>query len=160
MPPSSVAEYRNHGNRVRRDAATDRIKAKKSDVVRRRLPLSFVSRCGQYGRRAYSCGMMAGTDLTPDEMEAERGERLRTLRLFRNLGQKTLAALAGVSVRALRDLESGRGSRVKTLVCVLCALGLQDWINTIAPPDTISPSARTREKSRQRASHSRLRRAT
>lgn len=73
------------------------------------------------------------TDLTPDEMEAELGERLRTLRFFRNLEQKTLAELAGVSVRALRDLESGRGSRVKTLVCVLCALGLQDWLNTIAP---------------------------
>lgn len=60
--------------------------------------------------------MMVRTDLTPDEMEAELGERLRTLRLFRNLEQKTLAELAGVSVRALRDLESGRGSRVKTLV--------------------------------------------
>lgn len=68
--------------------------------------------------------MMARIDLAPDEVEAELDERLRTPHLFRNLEQKMLTELAGVNVRALRDLGSGRGSRVKTLVCVLCALGL------------------------------------
>lgn len=105
--------------------------------------------------------MMVGTDLKPEQMEAELGEKLRTLRLFRNLKQKTLAELAGVSVRAVRDLEIGRGSSVKTLVCVVWALGRQDWLNAIAPAGTINPPTPNREtQPRQRASQSRLRRST
>ena len=104
---------------------------------------------------------MAGIDLTPEEMEAELGEKLRSLRLLRNLEQKTLAETAGVSVRTLRNLEGGHGSTVKTLVCVLRALGRQDWLNTVAPVDTTNPLTLTREaQPRLRASHSRLRRST
>lgn len=90
---------------------------------------------------------------TPDEMEAELGEKLRTLRLFRNLDQKTVAGRAGVSVRALRNLEAGHGSTLNTLVRVLRALGRQDWLNTIAPVATVNPLALTRgAQPRQRAS--------
>lgn len=97
----------------------------------------------------------------PDEMEGELGEVLRTLRLFRNLEQKTPAERAGVSVRALRNLESGCGSTVKTLVFVLSALGRQDWGNAAAPMDTDNPLTLGRgAQPRQRASHSRLRRST
>ena len=103
---------------------------------------------------------MVGANLSPDEMEAELGERLRRLRLLKNLEQKTLAELAGVSVRALRNLESGRGSTVKTLVCVLHALGRQDWLNTLAPVVTVNSPTPTRStQPRQRASQSRLRRS-
>ncbi len=96
---------------------------------------------------------MSTVNLTPGEMEAALGEKLRALRLSRNLDQKTLAERAGLSVRALRNLESGQGSTVKTLVGVLRALGRQDWLNTIAPVATINPLALTREaQPRQRAS--------
>lgn len=116
---------------------------------------------GACGRSAHPRGIMAGTDLTPGEMEAELGEKLRTLRLLSNLEQKTLAERAGVSVRALRNLESGRGSTVKPLVCVLSALGRQDWLNTLAPVVTINPPTPIRPtQPRQRASQSRLRRFT
>lgn len=92
-------------------------------------------------------------NLTPDEMEVELGEKLKRLRLSRNLDQKSLAERAGVSVRALRNLEAGRGSNLKTLVRVLRALGRQEWLNTIAPVATINPLALTREaQPRQRAS--------
>ncbi|MDR2187118.1 MAG: helix-turn-helix domain-containing protein [Azonexus sp.] len=103
---------------------------------------------------------MAATHLTPDETEAALGEKLKALRLFRNIDQKTLAGRAGVSVRALRSLESGQGSTVRTLVCVLRALGRQDWLNTIAPVATINPLAITRQaEPRQRASRPRVRAA-
>jgi len=97
------------------------------------------------------------TTLTPDELEAGLGEKLKAFRLFRNLGQNTLAERAGVSVRALRSLEAGKGSTIKTLVSVLRALGRQTWLDSVAPVTTINPLTLTREaRPRQRAS--RLRR--
>ena len=59
----------------------------------------------------------------PDELAAELGERLRALRLSQAWTQATVADKAGVSLRALRDLEAGRGSTVLTLIRVLKALG-------------------------------------
>lgn len=101
---------------------------------------------------------MTAPNLTPEEMELDLGEKLKALRLARNLDQKTLAERAGVSVRALRNLEAGQGSTLKTLVRVLRALGRQEWLNTVAPVATINPLLLTREaQPRQRAS-SRIRR--
>lgn len=95
-------------------------------------------------------------NLTPEEMESALGEKLKALRLSRNLDQKTLAERAGISVRALRSLEAGQGSTLKTLVSTLRALGRQDWLSTIAPVATINPLTLTREaQPRQRASRAR-----
>lgn len=95
---------------------------------------------------------MLAVNLTSEEMEAELGEKLRRLRLNKNLDQQTLAGRAGVSVRTLRNLESGRGSSVNTLVRVLRALGRESWLQTIAPVPTINPLTLTRTaKLRQRA---------
>jgi transcriptional regulator with XRE-family HTH domain len=89
-------------------------------------------------------------------MEAGLGDKLKTLRLSRNLDQNTLAERAGVSVRALRSLEAGKGSTLKTLVCVLRALGRQAWLDGIAPVATVNPLTLTRQAhSRQRASRPR-----
>jgi transcriptional regulator with XRE-family HTH domain len=93
---------------------------------------------------------------TPDEMEAALGERLKALRLSRDLDQATLAERAGVGVRALRNLEAGRGSTLKTLIRVLRALGRQAWLETVAPVPTINPLHLTRQvQPRQRASRRR-----
>ena len=59
---------------------------------------------------------------TPHELQILLGERLRRLRLNRNLDQLTTAEKAGVSEKALRNLEAGRGSTVETLLRVLKAL--------------------------------------
>jgi transcriptional regulator with XRE-family HTH domain len=96
------------------------------------------------------------THQTPEEMEAGLGEKLKALRLSRNLDQKTVAERAGVSVRALRSLEAGQGSTIRTLVCVLRALGRQTWLDTIAPVASINPLTLTLEaQPRQRASRPR-----
>ena len=101
-------------------------------------------------------GVVAKVNLTSDEMEVLLGEKLKALRLSRNLDQKTQAERAGISVRALRSLESGQGSTLATLVRVLRALGREEWLNTIAPVATINPLALTREaQPRQRASRPR-----
>lgn len=86
------------------------------------------------------------------EMEVDLGEKLKLIRLNKNLEQKTLAARAGVSVRALRNLESGTGTTVKTLLSVLRALGRESWLDTVAPVATINPLTFTaRATPRQRA---------
>ncbi|WP_284454520.1 helix-turn-helix domain-containing protein [Cupriavidus campinensis] len=90
---------------------------------------------------------------TSEELEYELGSSLRRLRINRNLEQAVLAERAGVSTRALRNLELGNGSSLRTLVCVVRALGRQEWFNTIGPVSTINPLMMTRAaEPRQRAS--------
>lgn len=90
--------------------------------------------------------------LTLEEMELDLGDKLKRLRLNRNLDQKTLAARAGVSVRALRNLEGGDGSTVRTLLSVVRALGRESWLQTVAPIPTINPlTLTTRATARLRA---------
>lgn len=89
---------------------------------------------------------------TVAEMEVSLGEKLKVLRLNKNLEQKTLAARAGVSVRALRNLESGAGTTVRTLLSVVRALGRETWLDTVAPVATVNPlTFTTRATPRQRA---------
>jgi transcriptional regulator with XRE-family HTH domain len=77
--------------------------------------------------------------LSSDEWEQSIGEQLRRARLAAGLDQTQLAQLAGVSVGALRNLERGNGSTVKTLVRVARALGREDWLGGIAPAVSVSP---------------------
>lgn len=94
---------------------------------------------------------------TPAELEVELGERLKTLRIHRNLDQVTLSARAGISVRTLRNLESGSGSSLRTLIEVVRALGRESWLDLIAPVPSINPLMLTRTAApRQRASKPRV----
>lgn len=89
---------------------------------------------------------------TPAEIEAGLGDKLRALRLSRDLDQAGLAARAGVSLSAVRSLEAGRGSTLHTLVRVTRALGREEWFASIAPVATINPLTVLRgAKPRQRA---------
>lgn len=93
------------------------------------------------------------TKQTTTELEAALGANLRALRLERNIDQQTLAERAGISLRALKNLEGGAGSTLKSLVCVLRALGREGWLNSVAPVATINPLTMTRKSEpRQRAS--------
>ena len=94
---------------------------------------------------------------SPQELGEELGEGLRALRLQKNLDQKTLGEMAGVSVSALKHLESGQGATVNTLVRVARTLGRQDWIRGIAPQVTINPLHMVKGPApRQRARRRRL----
>lgn len=88
-------------------------------------------------------------NLTLHELENDLGEKLKRLRLNKNLDQKTLAARAGVSVRALRNIEAGQGSTVKTLLSVVRALGRESWLQTVAPVATINPLTLTSRASKR-----------
>ena len=76
---------------------------------------------------------------TPNELQQQLGERLKRLRLSRNLDQRTTAEKAGLSEKALRNLEAGRGSTVETLLRVLKALDALQGIDLPAPEATVNP---------------------
>lgn len=83
---------------------------------------------------------------TSDELQARLGEQIRRLRLSRDLDQLTLAERAGVSEKALRNLEAGRGSNVATLLQVIQALDALDWLQALAPAASVSPMAMLRQR--------------
>ncbi len=92
---------------------------------------------------------------TLEELEVLLGEHLRNLRLNHNIDQKTLSARAGISCRALQNLEAGAGSTIRTLISVVRSLDREDWLNGIAPP-TINPLTMLRTGGqRQRAGRKR-----
>lgn len=90
---------------------------------------------------------------TIGEFEAEVGSQIKTLRLKRNIDRATLAVQAGCSVSALKNLESGHGSTLRTLIAIVRALGREDWLRTVGPVVTISPLSLPKSgRTRQRAS--------
>ena len=76
---------------------------------------------------------------SPEEIESAIGENIKSLRLQKNLTQDSLAARAGVSLSALRHLESGSGANLTTLISIARALDKQDWLLGIAPRVTLNP---------------------
>lgn len=89
---------------------------------------------------------------TPGELQHLLGERLRRIRLNRNLDQRTTAEKAGVSEKALRNLESGRGSTVETLLRVLKGLDCLQGLDMLAPEISVNPlDLLRRPKAPQRA---------
>ncbi len=92
---------------------------------------------------------------TSAELEGALGEALRTLRLDRNLDQRTLAEQAGISVHAVKNLEGGHGATVRSLTRVLRALGREEWFKTLAPMATINPLTMTRDAQPRRRARAR-----
>ena len=89
---------------------------------------------------------------SPQELALKIGESIRRLRLQKNLTQPALAAQAGVSMTALRHLESGQGANLLTLIRSIRALDKQDWLQALAPRITLNPLYMTSaRKMRQRA---------
>lgn len=95
---------------------------------------------------------------TPKELQELLGERLKRLRLDRNLDQRTTAEKAGISEKALRNLEAGRGSTVETLLRVLKALDHLQGLDMLAPEVSVNPLELLRQsKPPQRVRRSRAR---
>jgi transcriptional regulator with XRE-family HTH domain len=91
--------------------------------------------------------------MTTEEWETTLGRQLRDLRLRQNVDQRRLAEQAGVALNVVKNLETGKGATVTSLVKVLRALGRADWMDSLAPAVSISPLQMLKAKpSRQRAS--------
>lgn len=91
------------------------------------------------------------TSNTSDELVSrEVGERLRRLRLNRNLGQNELAAEAGVGRSTLQRLEEGETVTLPTLLRVMRALGQLKRINQVLPAEPESPIEELERRGRTR----------
>lgn len=82
---------------------------------------------------------------TARELQIELGKRVRQLRLFRNLDQRTTAEKAGISKATYRNLEAGLGSSVGTLLRALKALDYLQGIEILVPQATVNPIALLRQ---------------
>lgn len=90
---------------------------------------------------------------TSDEWEAELGRQIRALRLRQNLDQQQLANRAGIALNAVKNLESGKGATLRSLVQALRALNRIDWFRALSPAVSISPVQMLKARApRQRAS--------
>jgi transcriptional regulator with XRE-family HTH domain len=94
--------------------------------------------------------------LSDTAIEVEIGARLKALRLRKNITQQALADAAGLSVTAIKGIESG-GGRLSTLIAVLRELKALDQLEHFIPEITLSPLqlARRQGKKTERASGSR-----
>ncbi|MGD2112959.1 MAG: helix-turn-helix transcriptional regulator [Gammaproteobacteria bacterium] len=94
--------------------------------------------------------------LTDKTIAKELGDRLRALRLQRNVTQKELAEATTLSLNTIKALEGGRG-KLATLIAVLRELGALEQLDALIPANTISPLqlARLQGRQRQRASGTR-----
>jgi len=92
-------------------------------------------------KRHYNTDMLDASFTSSDELQAVLGKQLQQLRIAKDLDQITTAEKAGISEKALRNLEAGRGSSVATLVRVLKALDSLDGLQLLAPKPSVSPLA-------------------
>jgi transcriptional regulator with XRE-family HTH domain len=89
------------------------------------------------------------------ELKNLLGEQIQALRLSKNLDQITTAEKAGISEKALRNLEAGRGSNVESFLRVLKAFDCLQGLELLVPKPSVSPLALLRSsKVRQRARQS------
>ena len=89
----------------------------------------------------------------------ELGRRVQAQRLNLNMAQADMARKAGVSRRALQNLEGGRGCTLALLIRVLRVMGKLEQFGAVLPEPGPSPLqlARLKGRERQRASGRRRR---
>ncbi len=66
------------------------------------------------------------------------GDRIRMLRLRKNITQEDLAARTLLAVGTVKSLEAGK-AKLSTLVAVMRELGALEQLDQLLPPVTISP---------------------
>jgi transcriptional regulator with XRE-family HTH domain len=87
------------------------------------------------------------------EWEGELGRQIRILRLRLDLDQRQVAERAGIALNAVKNLESGKGATLRSLIQALRVLNRTHWLGTLAPTVSISPIHMLKTKApRQRAS--------
>ncbi len=87
---------------------------------------------------------------TTEQWEMKLGEQIKAARLRANIDQRTLSLRAGISVGSLKNLESGKGATVKTLIRAVRALGLESWLLALLPPTPVDPFELLHRKKQER----------
>lgn len=94
--------------------------------------------------------------MSPDELAAELGGRVRSERLRRNWTQQTLADRTGVSRWTVKRMEAGDSVALSTFLAVLVALGHSGDLGQVLRPAEVqtierfvASAERTRRRGRQ-----------
>ncbi len=98
---------------------------------------------------------------TTREWIEELGLALRDRRIRAGLTQEELARQASLGLSAVKNIESGGGANLTSLVKVVRALGAEDWLAALAPPadPEVSPMQMLRDQRRAAPPRRRVRRA-
>lgn len=88
----------------------------------------------------------------------ELGEKLKQIRLNKNLTQHALAKISGLNRATISQLENGRAATLLTLVQVLRALNKLEVFNIFSEETEISPlqMVKLKKQGRQRASNKKV----
>jgi transcriptional regulator with XRE-family HTH domain len=95
------------------------------------------------------------TDLNDRAILLELGSRIRRERLNANISQSDLALKAGISRRAVQNMESGQSNTTSLLIRILRSLNKLDALDSFLPEPGLSPIqlAKLRGRERQRAGY-------
>ena len=94
---------------------------------------------------------------TKKEILERIGSSIRGHRLQANITQQMLAERSGVSLNAIRHLESGVGTSLGTFVQACRSLGKDRWIIDLEPKEEISPIKLAEEMNRLEHTKKRIR---
>lgn len=85
------------------------------------------------------------------------GEKLKAIRLKRNITQQSLAEASSISLSSVKKVENGEIGSFDTLLRILRTLGMLESISTLFEEEQLSPSEyyemvnKTKQKARKRA---------
>ena len=90
---------------------------------------------------------------TREEMLKVLGENLKASRLAENLSQQIVAERSGISLKAVRNLESGENASTLSLLSYCRTIRKIDWLMALAPPEVNASlfGRKNTEATRQRA---------
>jgi len=95
---------------------------------------------------------------TTEEWASELGRAVRLLRVNQRMTQEDLAKSANIALTALRNLEAGRGSSLRSFILVLRVLGQTDWLSALTPEEpSVSPMELLRQRENAKTPVSRVR---
>ena len=89
-------------------------------------------------------------NVTNDVILREISDRLKRKRLNKNITRKEIVKKTGLSLKTIRNIESGLNFSMDTLICYLRALNLLDEIDSFIKPEVISPVDLSRRKGKVR----------
>jgi transcriptional regulator with XRE-family HTH domain len=88
--------------------------------------------------------------LSSSQIETDLGKQIREIRLSRNISQKQLATLAGISPSSIYRFESGNGISLDNFIRILKGLGLETNLEAMLPDPTIIPIEIINRKTKKR----------
>ena len=78
--------------------------------------------------------------LSDTQLSKRIGEKLKAIRLKRNITQQSLAEASSISLCSVKKVENGEIGSFDTLLRILRTLGMLDSISTLFEEEQLSPS--------------------